>query len=152
MSRKLTPEERNKVKNLQVSNSIYKKDITKLVEQMKSANNELEDLKVLANTQLGEELQKTEQRITQLESEIGSIVGKIKHKEGRIAAKEAEIEAIKTVAAREEETVIESVDMNSPEKIAEREAKLAAKEAAKAAKKNKRTKKENPEVPPTEEF
>jgi chromosome segregation ATPase len=156
MSRKLTAEEKNKVKNLQVSNSIYKKDIKKLVDELNVLNPQLADLKAKQPDLLGEEEAKVSQAITQLEATIGAKCGKIKYIEGRIAEKENKIEEIKTTALREEETVVEISDPNDPEVLAKREAEKEAKrkkqEAAKAARKAKRNKSEKPATPTTEEF
>ena len=140
--RTFTPEEKLAVKNLQVSNSIYRSDIKKLVESNEAMQAELDSLKVREPELLGEEHKDVSLRIAHLESTIASNVGKIAYKQDRIAEKEVKLEAYFNLAAVEEERIIESFDPNSPQRITRQriisEEAKAAEEDKKAAKRRKK--------------
>lgn len=143
MPRSLTVEERNKIKNLQVSNSIYRKKVKELVETMVLLKEKIEHLEKEMENQMGEELQKSEIELTKLTGTIENYAGKIHYIESRIAEKEHQIDEIKNTSIREDEIVIKSWDPNDPEfqkkfaiANAELDAKITRSKGSKKTKQN----------------
>lgn len=139
MSRPLTTEERNQIKNLQVSNSIYRKKVKDNLEKITLLQTKLDVIKHQMENQLGEELAKSEFEADQVKGDVESLIGKIAYIESRIRDKEFKMDEIRNTAAREEEKVIRSWDPNDPEfqkKFAAADAELDAK-IAKNKSKNK---------------
>ena len=137
MSRNLTDKEKNQIKNLQVSNSIYKRDIKDLIMEIGSLQQQLEKKEAMEKTAVLDEQLMLSREIEQLKAEIGRRTGQIKHKEGRIAAKEAEIEEIQRASMLREDVVVESYNPNDPARLA---AKAAAAPVPKDKKKSKKEK------------
>ena len=154
MSRSLTPAERNKVKNLQVSNSIYKKDIRNLNADIEALKVELAEVTAKEVDLLGEAAKTALDQIIQIKSSIVSKEGLVAYKEGKIASKEVEVEDIKTTAMREEDEGTDHYDPNSPENIAKKNAIAAKREANIEAKRanGRRVKKDTVVQPTTTEF
>jgi len=157
MSRSLTDQERNKIKNLQVSNSIYRKQIKthlSTIEELKKQKDPL--VKGLPNL-LGEEHQKAEREINRIDGEINQKLAKIAYIEARISEKESQVEEIKNKAAQEEEPVVGPVLDASSKEFQEKyalpkedpeEIKPRKRTPSKKEKKNKEAKPENQETPP----
>lgn len=116
MSRSLTPEEKNQIKNLQVSNSIYRRQVKELVEEAAKLQTKRDQIQSQMDDLTGEELTKTTTEIESINAELKQKVGQIAYKEARINEKSIEIDNIKTKAVREEEEPTgPAIDVNSPE-------------------------------------
>ena len=139
MSTMYTPEEKNKIKNLQVSNSIYRREIKDLLNEISTLNLELVALEEKEKSAVLDEQLELSRKIEQVKALVGRKTGQIKHKEGRIAAKEAEIQDIQTLGMTREDVVVESYNPNDPALLAE---KAVAKAASAPAKKTKKEKQE----------
>jgi predicted nucleic acid-binding Zn-ribbon protein len=115
MSRSLTKDEKNKVKNLQVSNSIYKNDIKKLLTEIQDLEKHRMELEGKLGIAMGDEYNRVETDLEKINGDIKLKTGKIAYIEGRIKVKEQQIDDIKNIAAREEEQIVKIWDPNSPE-------------------------------------
>lgn len=147
MSRNLTAEEKNKLKNLQVSNSIYRRDINDLLIDIAVYEEKLKVLREKEKVAVLDEQLQLSRTIEQFEAEVGRKTGQLKHKEGRIAAKTAEIEEIIRLSMTREDQVVESYNPNDPAILAAKAEAAAKKEAAKPKKEKKEKKEAAPKEP-----